>query len=206
MLMSLPVITYTHDMGRWEPGASGRLRKAALELYFERGFEQTTVADIAERAGLTGRTFFRYFADKREVLFSGSERLQQTMVDALGNAPPHATAIEAVAAALDATIGFFADNREFARQRVAVIMANADLRERELIKFATLSAALAEALRSRGIGEPDASLAGEAGIAVFRVAFGTWVGKSERRSFGKILSETLARLKSLAVGGGVASR
>src|ERR1700729_42595 len=112
-------------MGRWEPNASGRLREAAMELYVERGYEQTTVADIAERAGLTARTFFRYFVDKREVLFNGSERLQRTMVDALKDAPAQAMAIEAIAAALNATADFFADNREFARQRSSVIAANA---------------------------------------------------------------------------------
>ena len=164
----------------------------------EHGYEQTTVADIAERAGLTRRTFFRYFADKREVLFSGSERLQATMVDALDAAPPHATAIEAVAAALDATAGFFGDSRKFARQRLKVIAANTDLRERELIKFATLSASLAEALRRRGIAEPDASLASEAGIAVFRVAFERWVSPSEKRGFGEIVAGTLVRLRTLA--------
>jgi AcrR family transcriptional regulator len=78
-------------MGRWEPGAEGRFRAAAMELFVERGYELTTVADIAERAGLTARTFFRYFADKREVLFQGSERLQLTMVGALKDAPAHAT-------------------------------------------------------------------------------------------------------------------
>jgi AcrR family transcriptional regulator len=185
-------------MGRWEPDAAGRFRAAAMALFVERGYEQTTVADIAERAGLTRRTFFRYFADKREVLFNGSERLQETMVSALTNAPARATAIEAVGAALDATAGFFGDHREFARRRLSVIAANADLRERELIKFATLSAALAEALRGRGVPEPDASLAGEAGIAVFRVAFGLWVGEAEQRSFGEIVSESLARLRALA--------
>jgi AcrR family transcriptional regulator len=188
-------------MGRWEPDAEGRFRVAAMELFVQRGYEQTTVADIAERAGLTRRTFFRYFADKREVLFQGSERLQEAMVSALSDAPAGAAAIEAVAAALDATAGFFANNREFARQRSAVIAANADLHERELIKLATLSAALALALRSRGIAEPDASLAGEAGMAVFRVAFGLWVGESEQRTFGEIVRETLSRLRVIATIG-----
>jgi AcrR family transcriptional regulator len=168
-----------------------------MELFVERGYEQTTVADIAERAGLTARTFFRYFADKREVLFNGSERLQQIMLDGLKVAPAHATAIEAIGAALDATAGFFGDNREFARQRRAVIAANPELHERELIKFANLSAALAEGLRSRGIIEPDASLAAEAGIAVFRVAFGLWVGESEQRNFSEIVSKSLTRLRVL---------
>ncbi len=185
-------------MGRWEPDAGGRFRAAAMALFIERGYAQTTVADIAERAGLTRRTFFRHFSDKREVLFSGSERLQALMVDAVGQAPAHASAIDAVAAALHATAGFFGDNREFARQRQSVIATHADLHERELIKLATLAAALTEALRGRGLPEPDASLAGEAGIAVFRVAFAAWVGASETRSFGAILDDALARLGALA--------
>jgi AcrR family transcriptional regulator len=184
-------------MGRWEPGAEGRFRAAAMELFVEHGYEQTTVADIAERAGLTARTFFRYFDDKREVLFHGSERLQQTMVSALKGAPANATAVEAISAALDATGEFFEGNRDFARQRSSVIASNAELRERELIKLATLSGALADALLSRGITQPDASLAAEAGIAVFRVAFGLWVGESEQRSFSEIVSESLARLRAL---------
>lgn len=184
-------------MGRWEPDAEGRFRAAALELFAERGYDVTTVADIAERAGLTRRTFFRYFTDKREVLFNGSERLQQTMVMALNSAPKRATAFEAVAAALEATADFFADNREFARRRNAVIAAHADLHERELIKLATLSAALAKGLRSRGVDELDASLAAEAGIAVFRVAFAQWVAEGEQRGFGEIVTESLARLKAI---------
>ena len=170
-----------------------------MELFVERGYEQTTVADIAERAGLTRRTFFRYFTDKREVLFNGSERLQQTMMAGLVNAPAKASAIEAVAAALDASAGFFGSNREFARQRRAVIAAHPDLHERELIKMATLGAALAEGLRERGVAEPDASLVAEAGIAVFRIAFGLWVGEGEQRSFGEIARELLLRLKAMAV-------
>lgn len=184
-------------MGRWEPDAEGRFRAAALELFVERGYELTTVADIAERAGLTSRTFFRHFVDKREVLFTGSERLQELMVMALMSAPPHAAAIEAVEAALAATAGFFADNRPFALKRNSVVLANPDLYERELIKMATLSTALARALRSRGVNEPDASLAAEAGIAVFRIAFGQWVAEADQRGFGEIVRESLARLRAL---------
>jgi AcrR family transcriptional regulator len=186
-------------MGRWEPDAESRFRAAAIELFGEIGYEQTTVAAIAERAGLTARTFFRYFADKREVLFNGSERLQQTMVDALAQAPAKASAVDAIAAALTKAGDFFDDDRRpFARLRSTVIAANTDLRERELIKMATLSAALAQALRERGVGEPDASLAAEVGIAVFRVAFAQWVSESERRSYGGIVKESLARLSTLA--------
>jgi AcrR family transcriptional regulator len=172
-----------------------------MELFAEIGYEQTTVAAIAERAGLTARTFFRYFTDKREVLFNGSERLQQTMVDALMQAPAKAATVEAIAAALTKAADFFDDNlRPVARLRSKVIAANADLRERELIKMATLSAALAQALRERGVGEPDASLAGEAAIAVFRVAFAQWVRESEKRSYGAIVKESLTRLRTLVAG------
>lgn len=188
-------------MGRWQPDAESRFRAAALELFAEIGYEQTTVAAIAERAGLTARTFFRYFADKREVLFSGSERLQQAMVDALALAPAGASALDAIAAALMKAGTFFdAERRPFARQRSTVIAAHTDLRERELIKLATLAAALAQALRARGVGEPDASLAAEAGIAVFRIAFARWVGESEQRDYGGIVNELLARLRVLVSG------
>jgi AcrR family transcriptional regulator len=186
-------------MGRWEPNAEIRFRAAAIELFGEIGYEQTTVAAIAERAGLTARTFFRYFADKREVLFNGSERLQQTIVNALAQAPVEASPVDAIAVALTKAGDFFDDHlRPFARVRSMVIAANTDLRERELIKMATLSTALAQALRERGVGEPDASLAAEAGIAVFRVAFAQWVAESERRGYGEIVKESLARLRMLA--------
>ena len=120
-----------------------------MELYLERGFELTTVAEIAGRAGLTARTFFRYFADKREVLFAGSASLQEALVVALEGAPDAASPMEAVAAALDAAAALLGEGREYSRQRQSVITANAELRERELIKMASLSAALAEGLRRR---------------------------------------------------------
>jgi AcrR family transcriptional regulator len=188
-------------MSRWEPNAEGRFRAAALELFAEIGYAQTTVAAIAERAGLTARTFFRYFADKREVLFSGSEKLQQTMVDALSQVPAQASALDALAAALTKAGDFFDEERRpFARLRSSVITANPDLHERELIKMATLSAALAQALRERRIEEPDASLLAETGIAVLRIAFAQWVGVSEQRGYVEIMNETLSRLRTNLAG------
>lgn len=185
-------------MGRWEPDAEDRFRAAAIELFGEIGYENTTVAAIAQRAGLTPRTFFRYFTDKREVLFNGSERLQQTMVEALTDAPADASPVDTVAAALAKAGDFFDDaRRPYARVRAAVIAANPDLHERELIKLATLSAAMAQTLRTRGVGEPDASLVSEAGIAVFRVAFVQWVSEGEARSFVEIVNAALKRLQIL---------
>src|ERR1700756_2756504 len=130
--MSVAVITYDRGMSRWEPDARGRLERAAMELFVERGFEQTTVTEIAARAGLTERTFFRYFADKREVLFSGADTLQELLVSAVASAPDSTSPIDAVAGALQAAGTMLQQRREFARQRAAVIAANGELREREL--------------------------------------------------------------------------
>jgi len=185
-------------MGRWEADAAGRLRAAALELFGEIGYEQTTVSAIAARAGVTARTFFRHFADKREVLFDGAERLQQLMVDSLVQAPPGASPLDAVAAAVMKAGDFFDDERRpYARLRAFVIATHPELRERELIKMARLSAALAAALGQRGVDEPDASLAAEAGVAVFRIAFAQWVAESEQRGYREIVSASLARLRAL---------
>src|SRR5471030_1118247 len=126
-------------MGRWEPNARGRLERAALELYGERGFDQTTVAEIAERAGLKERTFFRHFADKREVLFWGAGSLQELLVNAVADAPDSLAPIDAVAAALEAAGALLQQRREFSRQRQSIIAANAELQERELIKLASLA-------------------------------------------------------------------
>src|SRR5262252_4794303 len=113
-------------MGRWEPNARGRLEQAAMELYVERGFEATTVAEIAQRAGLTERTFFRHFADKREVLFAGSEALEEALVGAVAAAPASVAPLDAVAAGLEAVGDVLPSSRESARQRQAVIAANAE--------------------------------------------------------------------------------
>ncbi|AIA01496.1 TetR family transcriptional regulator [Streptomyces noursei] len=199
--MSRGAITYTLGMGRWKPGAGDRLREAALSLYLERGFEQTTVADIAERAGVTARTFFRYFADKREVLFDDSSALQEKSLAALEGLPTTTSALDAVAAVLETVAQTVGGDRELARKRQAVIMANADLRERELIKLTSLSTALADRLRQRGIGDIEASLAAETSIAVFRVAFSRWVTATDDQVLQDIMRETLDRLRALAASG-----
>ena len=163
-------------MARWAPDAQGRLQIAAMELYGEHGYEATTVAEIAERAGITERTFFRYFEDKREVLFSGGAALQEYLVAHVDAAPPSASPLEAIVDALcSASDDIFEDRRDGARLRQAVIAANSELQERELIKLAALASALADALRRRGVGDPAASIAAEAGVAIFRIAFDDWV-------------------------------
>ena len=195
--MSAAAITYDSDMSRWEPNARGRLEQAALELYIERGFEQTTVAEIAKHAGLTERTFFRHFADKREVLFWGAGALRELLVSTVADAPESAAPIDAIAAALEATGGLFQERRESVLRRQSIIAANAELRERELIKLATLASAMAEALRRRGVTDPAASLAAEAGIAVFRIAFERWVTDTDQRDLSHHIRESLVELKTV---------
>src|ERR1700751_1613862 len=135
-------------MSRWKPDAQGRLMSAAIELFDEQGYEATTVAEIAERAGLTKRTFFRYFADKREVLFWGSELLEQHMVAAIEAAPESASALGMIGAALDAAAERFEEVREFAAVRHRIIASSHELQERELIKAASMAAAMTAALRA----------------------------------------------------------
>jgi AcrR family transcriptional regulator len=194
--MSAAVIKYDHRMVRWQPDSRGRLEEAAMELFSERGFEQTTAAQIAERAGLTERTFFRHFADKREMLFDGSPRLQQLFVDAVAGAPATATPFEAVTAGLEAVSAFFVD-LDHSRGRQAIIDSDASLQERELIKMSRLSSAIAGALRERGVTEPAASVLGQATVGVFHVAFSNWVADGNSRSYAELMRESLAELKAV---------
>ena len=157
-------------MARWKPDSQGRLVEAALDLYAERGFEKTTVAEIAKRAGLTERTYFRHFADKREVLFGSAGELQAALVKAVSDADGSLAPIDAVRSGLEAVPAVIPD-RDTARQRQAIIAANPELQERELIKFASLSAAVADALRDRGVKDPTARLTAEAAMAAFRIGF-----------------------------------
>jgi AcrR family transcriptional regulator len=188
-------------MVRWEPGARERLQAAALELFATQGFEQTTAAEIAESVGLTERTFFRHFSDKREVLFYGQEQFLQAFVAGVTAAPPGASPLEVIDAALHAASSLFpGDRRPYSRMRQAVIDQNAALQERELHKFAGVATTVAEALRARGIGEPAATLAAESGATVFGIAFAQWLRDGETRSLSDIASSVLHELTALAAG------
>jgi AcrR family transcriptional regulator len=198
--MSAPVINYDPRMTRWQPNGRGRLELAALALYGERGFENTTVAEIAARAGLTERTFFRHFADKREVLFSGADALRELLVSNVAAAPDSIAPIDAVGAALEAAGALLQQRREYARQRQAIIAANTELQERELIKLASLASATADTLRRRGVSDPAASLTAEAGIAVFRIAFERWVQETNQRDLPELIRDSLDELKAVAAG------
>ncbi len=179
----------------------GRLQEAALQLYAEGGFDQTTAAQIAARAGLTERTFFRHYADKREVLFAGSAVLQEQIVRAVEEAPQGVGALDAVGHGLQAAASLLGQSRrDLTAKRQAVIAANPELRERELSKLAAYAAAVADALRRRGVGDPHATLAAEAGMAVLRVALEGWASDDRDRELTAVIEEGLAQLRAVAAG------
>ena len=173
-----------------------------MELYVERGFDETTVAEIAKRAGLTERTFFRHFADKREVLFAGAAMLQDLFVEAVGDAAADLSPVDAAIAGVVAGGALIQERPEFARQRYGIIAANAELQERELIKLAALSGALAGALRRRGVPDHAASLAAEVAITVFRVAFERWVTDPVRLDLPQLMRESLDELRTVTADSG----
>jgi AcrR family transcriptional regulator len=184
-------------MARWKPDAQGRLTSAAIELFDEQGYEATTVAEIAERAGLTKRTFFRYFSDKREVLFSGTNELQRRWLEGVAAAPPDATALAVVIAGLDPVAEMFTERHAFARIRAGIIEANPELQERELIKLQTLAGTIQAALVERGVSANAAILAAQAGVTVFHVAFAHWVAQDDPTAFRRLMDEALEELRSV---------
>jgi AcrR family transcriptional regulator len=193
--MSAPAITTLDVVVRWEPGTPERLQRAALELFAERGFEQTTATDIAQAVGVTERTFFRHFADKREVLFQGQQAFERAFLDGLESAPADARPVQLIAAALHSAALLFTDERRpYSRLRQTVIDANPALQERERHKLAGLATSLAAALRDRGVDELSAALAAESGTVVFGVAFTHWIREGETRPLDEFTAGALARL------------
>jgi AcrR family transcriptional regulator len=186
-------------MVRWQPGTRERLQAAALELFATRGFEQVTAAEIAQSVGLTERTFFRNFGDKREVLFHGQDQFLRVFIDGVKEAPADAPPLELIAAALRASASFFPDERRpHSRLRQTVIEQNPALQERELHKLAGLAGALATAFRERGVAEPAATLAAQSAATVFGIAFAQWIRDGETRSLTDIESEVLGELRNLS--------
>ena len=183
-------------MGRWEPDAAGRLRAAALELFADPGFDQTTVAQIAARAGVTERTFFRHFGDKREVLFDGQNELQSAFVDGVLEAPAGAAPLEVVRFALGRVARFFStERRPWSVTRRQIIEGHASLGEREQFKMLALTAAVAGAFRDRGMPEPGATLSAQSALGVFHVAFVMWTTPGETRDYSALVALAINELK-----------
>lgn len=188
-------------MVRWQPGTRERLQEAALELFARRGYEQTTAAEIAQSVGLTERTFFRHFSDKREVLFQGQDLLLDAFLAGMAAAPDDATPMELIGTALESADAFFPDDRrDRSRLRQSVIDQHPALQERERHKLSTLATAIGDALRTRGVPEPAATLAAESAITVFSVSFAQWIREGEERSMADIGRAVLGELRGLAGG------
>jgi AcrR family transcriptional regulator len=162
-------------MPRSGEAARSRLQQAALDLYGERGYDATTTAEIAARAGVTERTYFRHFADKREVLFDGEAALKTALMTTVAEAEADAPPLTALLRAFQAAAPILEANRPLTEARHRVISASAALRERELAKGEYLKSALATALADRGIVDRVARLAAEVGMATWAQAIANWL-------------------------------
>jgi AcrR family transcriptional regulator len=184
-------------MARWKPNARERLAAAALELFDEHGYENTTVIDIAQRAGLGKTTFFRHFQDKREVLF-GNGALDAVLIGAVASAPSTATPVEVMARALEAAgkFAFPMDRRESVARRQRVIEANPELREREALKNLALIAAVTDALKQRGIPDLNARVAAELGSLAWKIAYERWSEATGDEDFGTVARRALDEVQA----------
>lgn len=184
-------------MPRWEPDARERFVDAALHLFSEQGYDETTVAEIAERAGLTKSTFFRHFGDKREVLAAGQETLSRLLAEGISAAPAGASPLSAVDAGLARAAGAMTPfNRELGPRLEAVIATSSELQERAVLKKVGMAAAIADALRRRGVEETIAAVAAELGVLAFKAGFEAWTAEDNELSLGQLTSAALHRYHS----------
>jgi AcrR family transcriptional regulator len=186
-------------MARWQPDARERMVAAALDLFNERGYDETPVAQIAERAGLTRSTFFRHFPDKRDVLAAGQDAIAQLLCEGIAAAPADATPLAAVCSGLkSAAAAFTPFNRELAPRLKVAIAASAELQERNALKQIGLAAAMAGALQARGVPTPTAELAAELGGLAFKTAYARWAEPAEEQDLGTVACAVLRELHAAA--------
>jgi AcrR family transcriptional regulator len=183
-------------MPRWEPDTRERLVVAALQLFSEQGYDHTTVAQIAERAGSTKSTFHRHFPDKREVLAAGQETLSRLLSEGIAAAPASAAPLEAVGEGLRRAAGAF--RPETSALVAAVVATSAELQARAALKQVGMTAAMAEALERRGVAEPAARLAAEIGGLALKEGFAVWVEGKTTQDLGKLMCAELDRLRTTA--------
>jgi AcrR family transcriptional regulator len=185
-------------MGRWQPDAKGRLQEAAMALFIERGYDAVTVADIAQRAGLTKRTFFNHFADKREVIFAAADEFEASIVETLTHADPGLDPLAAVVQAYTQGAAMIVDYPELVRAREALVASSQELQERDLMKMASLTAKIAAVLLDRGISPRDAQFVAQAGASIFTTAIAAWAA-DPARGLEQAMQEALSGLRA-AVG------
>jgi len=181
-------------MARWEPDARQRLERAALELFAERGYDDVTVPEITARAGLTTRTFFRHFTDKREVLFADADQMPRLAAQLVRDAPPELAPLELVQRGLPMLASTFEGRLEQLKQRKAIVNSNDGLRERELRKMERLVDAIAEAFRIRGIDDLTAAVVAETAVGVVKVSLRRWIESDGREPLRALMTDSLVRI------------
>lgn len=187
-------------MSRWQPNARERLERAALELFIEQGFAETTVPQITAHAGLTTRTFFRHFADKREVLFAGEEELPALVVRLMADAPASLSPMLLIVQGLETVVATRFEGRHAnLRTRRAIVQADEGLRERELRKLSVLSEAISRGFRNRGVDELTAMLAAQLAVTVFSVTISRWLDQDGEQPLSELVHDTLRALRSVIV-------
>jgi AcrR family transcriptional regulator len=191
-------------MARWEPNAQERLQRAAMALFTERGYADVTVAEIADRAGLTKRSFFNHFADKREVLFADAQAFEAGIIAHLSEAGDDLSAIDAAIFALTRGGLDLAQYGDYAHARRELIASSPELQERNLIKMASLTAAIATALRARHVPASTASFAAQASVTVFTAAYDEWADDTTA-DFTALMQRSLSGLRNAICRAGATS-
>jgi AcrR family transcriptional regulator len=182
-------------MARWDPGTEGRLTQAALELYMEHGYDNVTVTQIAERAGITRRSYFRYFPDKREVLFAGSERLPAAIHEAVLEARRAGSPLSATLEALAHVGTTLVEHLDRTAERRAVIASSPELQERERTKLAAVTGAIRDALQQRGVDDDSAKLVAQIATIALQNAFDRWTDARGEQDFAACLHAVAASLR-----------
>ena len=185
-------------MSRWQPNARDRLERAAIELFIDQGVAETTVPQITARAGLTTRTFFRHFADKREVLFARDAELPAVVAQIAADAPASLSPMMLIAHALETVAATRLEGQlAYLRTRRAVIQADEGLRERELRKLSALSDAISRGFRTRGLDELTSILAAQLAVTVFSVTISRWLDQDGAQPLSALVHDTLRALRSV---------
>ena len=197
-LKTFRVVNYSHDVSRWQPDARERLERAALELFVDQGFAERTVPQITARAGLTTRTFFRHFADKREVLFGVEEELPALVARLMADAPASLPPLELVEQGLQTIAATrFQGQHQYLRARDRVIQADQGLREREMRKLSVLSEAIAQGFRRRRVDELTSALTAQIAVAVFSVTLNRWLDQDVEQPLADLFHDTLQALRAV---------
>ncbi|GAA3583342.1 TetR/AcrR family transcriptional regulator [Kribbella ginsengisoli] len=195
--MTSHVINYTRPVSRWQPDARERLERAALELFAEQGFAATTVPEITARAGLTTRTFFRHFADKREVLFSGEEEVPGLVTQMMADAPAALDPVTLIVEGLKTIAETrFEGRREELREKRQIVRTDESLRERNLRKLAALRDAIHTGFVARGVAPLPATLLAEISVTLLNVSLNEWLDQTADRPLFDIVLDTLESLQT----------